>query len=399
VFDLSLYRIEKALAATDNPHLHLPPTIHVAGTNGKCSTITFMRSILENAGYKVHQFTSPHLLRVNERIYLAGHDISDEKLNELFQQLVPVAKECELSWFEFLTLIAMKAFADVPADVLLLETGLGGEFDATNVIPHSVASVITPISYDHKQYLGSTLTEIAKAKAGIIKQNVPVFSAHQEDEVKPILLQKARYLNSSLHEENKGWNVSREQNQWNLHFENESMTLPYPQKLLGSHQLQNAALAISTLKTLNIFPLTHSHICEGIRSAYMPGRLMPVKILPYESEIWFDGGHNPAAAEVLVDFFKERKEKPLTCIIGMLNTKNPKDFIDTLKLITGQFIFIPISHNSLSLSPADLCVFEPQALQAESLREALLKAKDNVLICGSFYLASEVMVPPTENKQ
>lgn len=340
-----------------------------------------MRTILESAGYKVHQFTSPHLLKVNERIILSGQDITDGELNELFQQLEPIAKECELSWFEFLTLIAMKAFSETPADILLLETGLGGEFDATNVIPKPIASVITPISYDHMQYLGSTLPEIAKAKAGIIKQDVPVFSAYQEDEVKRVLLQTAQNLNSPLFEEKKGWHISQEKDHWELRFENEVMRLPYPQKLYGLHQLQNAALAIATLRTLN---LTHSQISEGIRSAYTPGRLMQVSGL----NIWFDGGHNPSAAKVLVEFFKEKK--PLTCIIGMLNTKNPKDFIDTLRPITNQFIFIPISQNPLSLNPADLCAFEPQAWRAESLQEALGKAKDNVLICGSFYLAQEV---------
>lgn len=367
-----------------SPHLQVPPTIHVAGTNGKCSTIAFMRSILEHSGLKVHVFTSPHLLKVNERITLAGQDISDAYFKKLNDQLSPIIDKHALSWFEALTVIAFQAFKEVPADILLLEVGLGGQYDATNVIT-PIASVITPISYDHQHYLGGTLQQIAHAKAGIIKPNVPVFSAAQHPDVYQVLKQTALENKSPLSIQDQDWVIEEAGNHWVLNQE----PLPYPQRLLGKHQLQNAALAVMTLKSLNL----GGDVQEGIKTAYVPGRLMKLSN-PNGSEIWFDGAHNPGAAVVLKDFFAARKSMPIYVICGLLKTKDPQAFIDALRPITDQFIFVPIPNHSDCYPVEELVTYDKGALTAEGVQQALTLIKGKpatILICGSFYLASEVL--------
>jgi dihydrofolate synthase/folylpolyglutamate synthase len=375
-FNLTLNRIQACLQELESIHQQLPPTIHVAGTNGKCSTIAFMRSILEQAGLRVHVFTSPHLTKVNERIILAGQEISDQYFEELIQQLAPTLKKHELSWFESLTVIAFQAFHQVPADVLLLEVGLGGQFDATNVVT-PIASVITPISYDHTADLGNTLTQIALAKAGIIKPNVPVFSAVQEPEVEKVLRETAQQNNAPLRIQNRDWSLNN---------------VPSPQRLVGKHQLQNAALALNTLKNLPLFSISVKHTTAGIEKAYAPGRLM--KLDNTQSlEIWFDGGHNPGAAVALKNFFNSNKSKPLYVICGLLKSKDAQAFIETLKPITDQFIFIPVPDHPFSYHPDELMQYYSNALVADDVLQALklIKQPATILVCGSFYLAQAIL--------
>lgn len=396
-FDLTLHRIEKALKEIGDPHQKLPPTIHVAGTNGKCSTIAFMRAILESSGLHVHVYTSPHLLRVNERIVLAGEEISDHEFIALIDELAPVAKKYGLSWFEFLTLIAFQAFHQTPANVLLLETGLGGEFDATNVISSPIASMITPISYDHLEYLGPTLKDIATAKAGIIKPNAPVYTTAQDQAVIDILQQKASVLKSTLLREQQDWTIEQEDNTWNLVLGTERLSLPYPQRLRGCHQVQNAALAIAALKDQKIFHISDAAIHQGLMSAHCPGRLMQLEhkgLLAEGSEIWFDGAHNQASAHAVAQFFQKRQGPPLYIICGLLQSKDAKAFLAELSPIAQEFIFVPIPSHPLCYAPEVLMNMVQRGRCADTLEAALtLLAQErqtqptSVLICGSFYLA------------
>jgi dihydrofolate synthase/folylpolyglutamate synthase len=402
-FDIKLDRILDALQQIGAPHHRLPPLIHVAGTNGKCSTIAFMKAILEQTGLKVHVYTSPHLLRVNERILLAGKEITDADLLSLAAQLRPTAQRCQLSWFEFLTLIAFQAFTDTPADALLLEAGLGGQFDATNVVLQPLATVFTPISYDHLDYLGPTLSDIARAKSGIIKPHVPIFSSHQRSEVSDVLLGQAQKKESDFFHENAHWSYEEHPEEWHFHTPHQVLRLPFSQGLLGAHQLQNAALAVATLKSLSIFEISDLAIQEGVKSAAWLGRLTKISTstflgsFPKGSEFWFDGAHNPAAAKALFHFFNQRKDKPLIVMCGLLKSKDGKAFIKNLKPIVDQFVFVPIAGHDFCYSPNELKEYDRSGITADTLSagiaHVLKKYSDpvTILVCGSFYLAKEAL--------
>lgn len=330
--ELSLDRLYRLLGRLGNPQDHTPPVIHVAGTNGKGSTIACLRAVMEAAGYKCHVYTSPHLLKFNERIRLAGEVISDEYLIGMIEEVKRVNDGEPISFFEITTAVAFLAFSRVPADVVLLEVGMGGLNDATNVVRHPFMTVITTISYDHVDWLGRTLPEIARQKAGIMKPGVPCVVGHQLDwaraEVMPVFEAKAQELNAPLivsgdtaaHPAGMAYRSS------------ETETI-YPRPSLpGAHQLWNAGTAITLLKNQTSFMITDDHIAAGLSQAEWPARLERITtgavaaMLPPGWELWYDGAHNDSCGQVLGDHvraWKQESDTPLYLVTGMLKSKNP----------------------------------------------------------------------------
>ncbi len=396
------------LRALGNPQEKLPPVIHVAGTNGKGSTCAFLRAILEAAGKKVHVYTSPHLVHFHERIRLAGELIDENALVALLQEVSAKIKPDTISQFEAITAAAFKAFAETPADFLILETGLGGRYDATNVIGIPLASVITRISYDHREYLGATLKKIAGEKAGIIKSGAPCFIGEQKAaEVLPLFQQEARKQTAPLFAAGQNWRVDPLGNKgFRYNDASGSLDLPMP-ALLGTHQISNAALAIATLRhTVPTLPATA--YAQGLRSVRWAGRLQQLQqgtlhdLLPTGWELWLDGGHNDSAGEVLAEQamrWQQQdgiKPRPLFVVYGMLNSKKPQEFLAPLTphITALRAVTIPNTPNSLTLADALLAAKDCHipAAPALDLRQALQDlARSNpqparILVCGSLYL-------------
>ncbi|MDP4823544.1 MAG: bifunctional folylpolyglutamate synthase/dihydrofolate synthase, partial [Aestuariivirgaceae bacterium] len=335
IIDLSLGRMQALLAKMGHPERKLPRVIHVAGTNGKGSTVAYLRAIMEAAGLSVHAYTSPHLVKFHERIRLSGDLIPEADLSSLLE-------ECELAnggepitFFEITTVAAFLAFARHPADYLLLEVGLGGRLDATNVIPETAVSVITPVDLDHQQYLGDTLTAIAGEKAGIIKPATPVIVGYQPDEARDAILRQAARMKAPTHVAGEDWQSYEEQGRLIFSDEAGLLDLPLPQ-LPGRFQIQNAGNAIAALRALADPRITDAHLAQGLKSVTWPARMQRLgqghlsKLLPEGAELWLDGGHNPAGGKALAEAFaelEERNPKPLTLIWGMLNTKEAAGYI------------------------------------------------------------------------
>jgi dihydrofolate synthase/folylpolyglutamate synthase len=388
--DLSLVRIETLLKSLGNPHENLPPTIHVAGTNGKGSTIAFLRSILETSGYKVHTYISPHLVRENERIRLAGQLISDDFFENLLDQVIPHAEKAKATIFEVLTSVAFLAFSQVPADIVLLETGMGGRLDATNVLSSVLASVITSISLDHQDFLGNTLSQIAFEKAGIIKPGCPVISSLQDPSVLKILKEQAALKKSPF-------------------YEVQDLTLPSPiLGLMGDHQVINAATALLTLRLIrDHFPCREAGILEGLMSAKWPGRLQQltsgilIDNLPCpKPEVWIDGAHNEGGAISLGLFLKKLKEtspKKTIFVFNMLKTKSLSSYLPSLLPYIDEIILVPIPGRNC-YSVQEIAPFIPSHIPLKSFSELdlikILTASQNmsrIFITGSLYLVGEVL--------
>jgi dihydrofolate synthase/folylpolyglutamate synthase len=337
-----------------NPHKKLPPVIHVAGTNGKGSTIAFMRAILEAAGYKVHVYTSPHLVRFNERIVLSGKEICDQALELLLDEVMSANAGMEQTFFEISTALALTAFTRTPADILLLETGLGGRLDSTNVIERPLATVITTLSYDHMEFLGEAIEEIAGEKAGIMKPQTPCVVAHQlYPEIMPVLQEKAFILGSNLFSENNGWRITGPGDASSKVFSVQTKdkvldNLPIP-SLLGAHQIRNAGTAIATLLIQNKFSIPETAFRQGLTSTIWPARLQKIEStkLPTGWELWLDGGHNDSAAEVLADqarAWAEHDGMPLYIVTGMMGHKDAAAFARPLAPLASKIICIPIDN-------------------------------------------------------
>ena len=365
-----------------NPHLNMPPVIHVAGTNGKGSTIAFLKAILNAAGYSVHTYTSPHLYQFNERITLADKHIDDTLLETTLDEVMAVNNGEGLTFFEVTTAIAFLAFSRVKADIVLLETGLGGRLDCTNVIAKPLATIITAIGYDHTEFLGDTLTAIATEKAGIIKQNTPcIIGAQTASEVYEAIESKAKILNAP---------VIRAPEEW-------PQTLPDP-ALIGPHQKQNALNAITALKNQNIFAITEDHIKEGLKTATWAGRLQKTKTsAPFE--LWYDGGHNENAAHALAAqaaLWQKQDDKPLYLVLAMMKTKDIQAFITPLAPYIDGIICTtvpeePLCHSAQELKEALEPYGLPQLMTVENPRDiASTEPLKNtrVLVCGSLYLAA-----------
>ena len=412
--DLGLERMQRILERLDHPERRLPPVIHVAGTNGKGSTIAYLRAILEAAGLRVHVYTSPSLVRINERFRLGrpggGILVGDDELYAALDDCERANAGAPITIFEIETAAAFCLFAQHPADVLLLEVGLGGRLDATNVIDTPLATVIAPISTDHTEFLGDTLTAIAGEKAGIIKRDVPVICAEQPPEAMAVIEQSAKRLRAPLHAAGEGWHVNVERGRLVYQDDRGLMDLPAP-KLFGRHQFDNAGLAIATLRAQDSFRIGPAAFEAGIVNAEWPARMQRLTAgallasAPQGCEIWLDGGHNAeggrVAAAALGDL-EERVSRPLVVIVGMMANKDANAFLANFAGLTRHIIAVQIPDNDKAMPPDRLA----DATRALGMRveiagsvEAALRAlarlvyevPPRILITGSLYLAGHVL--------
>ncbi len=400
------------LHALGDPHERLPPVIHVAGTNGKGSTCAFLRAMLEAAGKTVHVYTSPHLVRFHERIRIVGRLIDEAALVPLLQDVARLIIPGSISQFEATTAAAFKAFADTPADFLILETGLGGRYDATNVVAQPLASIITRISYDHRDFLGETLVKIAGEKAGIIKTNSPCFIGQQmAPEVWSVFNAEAIAKTAPLRRFGRDWRIEPHANGFHFFDDYGTMNLPTP-ALLGAHQMANASLAVAALRYALPQTLPDRCFATGLRQADWPARLQRLTHgglagqLPAGWELWLDGGHNDSAGEVLAAQALTWQQdaspsKPLYVVYGMLKSKVPQEFLQPLApyLAGLRAVAIPGEANAspaeMLLAAAQICRIKNAAIsQSVSAALADLTAHNppgRILICGSLYLAGHVL--------
>lgn len=410
IIDLGLGRVQTLLDRLGNPEHRLPPVVHVAGTNGKGSVIAYLRAMLEAAGYRVHAYTSPHLVRFHERIRLAGELIGEQELIELIEECERANRNEQITFFEITTAAAFLAFTRVPGDILLLETGLGGRSDATNVVAEPLATVLMPISLDHMQFLGGTLAKIAFEKAGIIKRGRPVVVAPQPPEASAVFVRVAGELDAPLFRHGVEWSFEAGGDGFAYRESSGSMALPKP-ALAGRHQFANAATAVATARQLSGFQLTPAHLAAGLRQVQWPARMQRltrgplVEMLPQGWELWLDGGHNEEAGQIIaamIDDWRGTDPKPVSLIYGMLSTKDPLAFLRHLAPVAEDVGAVAIPGDHASLPAADLVGFARQAgLAAEgfdSTAQALValvarhgSAPRRVLICGSLYLAGTVL--------
>jgi dihydrofolate synthase/folylpolyglutamate synthase len=404
--DLSLGRVERLLYRLGNPERDLPPVVHVAGTNGKGSVIAYLRAMLEAAGRRVHVYTSPHLVRFHERIRLAGSLIDEAELAEFLTECEWVNGGQQITEFEVTTAAAFLAFMRHPADILLLETGLGGRFDATNVVEQPLVSAITPVSIDHVQFLGDTLEQIAFEKAGILKPGVPAVIGPQPPEALAVIEARATAQGVPLLRAGREWTAEPSEAGFDFRISGTCQTYDRP-VLQGAYQIDNAATALAVAEQLEAFGLDEGARRRGIAEAEWPGRLqilsqgpLPAR-LPTDWELWLDGGHNAAAGQALAEAAQAWQDRPLHLIFGMMNTKAVRDFLKPLVPLAETLHAITIPGEPNALSPeeaaAEARVAGLAAQPAEGLEEALdaiTGAADQparILICGSLYLAGRVL--------
>lgn len=414
-FDLSLGRIRRLLGALGNPERRAPPVFHVAGTNGKGSTVAFLRAILEAEGLRVHADTSPHLVRYNERFRLADGPgtssfVDDDAFADALSRTEKANGDEAITLFELLTAAGFLLFAERPADALLLEVGLGGRFDSTNVIDRPAVSVITSISLDHQAYLGDTVEKIAFEKAGILKAGAPVVLSPNPDGVVAVVERVAAEIRAgSLMIGGQDWTAFEEHGRLVFQDVDGLLDLPRP-RLPGSHQIVNAGTAIAAVRASG-FRVGHDAFERGMERVEWPARLQRltagsiVDAAPEGSEIWLDGGHNPGAGEVIASAMadlEERVARPLVLIAGMLATKDPVGFFEAFAGLARRVYTVPIRGSDAAR--------DPQALAAEArgagvtamatggvaaalahLRDTWSGPAPRILICGSLYLAGEVL--------
>ncbi len=403
LIDLSLDRVLRLLDALGNPQAKLPPVIHVAGTNGKGSTVAFLRSCLEAAGKRVHVYTSPHLVRFAERIRVAGKLIEENAL-------VAVLEECEranggtpITFFEITTAAAFLAFSRIPADYVLLEVGLGGRFDATNVIPRPAVTAITPVSLDHQQFLGDTVAKIAFEKAGILKAGVPAVIAPQSQEAAAAIAAHAQEIGAPLYRAGMEWNVSARADRCLGYRGRARFVLPRP-GLLGPHQYANAGTALACLESLPGFGPSAAALARGMTDVEWPARLQHLsdgklaRLMPAGAELWLDGGHNTAGGEALADQATAWRDKQLNLVFGMLKSHDAAGFLSALAPYAARIeaIAIPGEENARSAEEiADIAKRIGLAATARrGITDAVAAAAEpgaRVLICGSLYLAGRVL--------
>lgn len=405
VIDLSLDRIRRLLGALGDPQRRLPPVVHVAGTNGKGSTVAFLRAMLEAAGLRVHVYTSPHLVRFHERIRVAGALIGDDALAALLEECERANAGQPITFFEVTTAAAFLAFVRTPADVVLLETGLGGRLDATNVVDRPAVTAITRISYDHRQFLGDTLTAIAGEKAGILKPGVPaVFAPQPEAEAARTLAARAAAVGAPV----TAWTVTPDGDGFRFDSAAAHRRLPRP-GLAGAHQITNAGVALACLDHLP-WTIDDATAARGLAAVEWPARLQRltrgplVESLPAGWELWLDGGHNDSAGEVLAAHAAgwSADKRPLDLIYGMLSSKEPAEFLAPLAPHVRRMRTVTIPGEDAALPPqaiatagqaagiADTAPADSVAAALESLRLAGGEPA-RVLICGSLYLAGTVL--------
>ncbi len=420
LIDLSLDRVYRLLDALGNPHRKLPPVIHVAGTNGKGSVIAFLKAMIEAGGYSVHQYTSPHLVRFHERIVLAGQPIADADLADVLAACEAANTGQDITFFEITTAAAFLAFSRQPADVLLLEVGLGGRLDATNVIDKPALTVITPIDYDHQDFLGDTLTSIAGEKAGILKRGVIGVIGPQADEARATIEARAIDVGAPLSLFGQEFMAFEEQGRLVYQDEKGLLDLPLP-RLTGRHQIENAGTAIAALREMSGFDLSTEAMERGLTGAVWPARLQRLTRGPLvdrvrgaagggadHGELWLDGGHNPHGARAIGQTLADldtRVPRALYLIVGMMGNKDARGFLEVFGGLVRHVICVPIAEEAGAADPDDLARAAQDrdlpASTAPDVRAAidriLQMAREDgepaprILICGSLYLAGRVL--------
>lgn len=412
IVDLSLDRVTAALSRLGDPHKKLPPVFHVAGTNGKGSTIAFLRAILEAAGKSVHVYTSPHLVRFNERIVLAGNEISDKKLIDALNRTDAAMGDDMLTYFETTTCAAFLAFAETPADFAIVEVGLGGRLDATNVIDAPLATIVAPVDLDHQAFLGDTIDEIAREKAGIFKRGRPAVISAQSPDAMATLQQCAHKTGAPIHAFGEQWSTLSEHGR--LIFQDDDGLCDLdPPRLTGAHQLENAGTAVAAIRASSV-DVTDEQLSTGIAAAQWPARMQRLTHGPLidlvmdltgeTPDLWLDGGHNPhaaiAIARVMADL-ETRKARPLIMISGMQTNKDASGYFAQFVGLAAEVFCIAADQDS-ALPAADLAQAAQRAgLKARvgtrienAVRQACADNKNEpprILISGSLYLAGEVL--------
>lgn len=406
--DLSLERIERLLADLGHPERRLPPVIHVAGTNGKGSVVAYLRAMVEAAGLRAHVYTSPHLVRFSERIRVAGRPIDEGELAGLLEECERANAGRPITFFEITTAAAFLAFARHEADVCLLETGLGGRLDATNVLKAPALTVLTQIALDHQSFLGGHLAAIAAEKAGIMKPGVPCVVADQGRQVHRIIELRSLELGVPLLKEGRDWFVRAREDGLVYQGRKVEWSLPAP-ALPGRHQMRNAGLAIACIERLaDVLPVPPAAVALGLRTVEWPARLQRLgdgplaNRLPQGWELWLDGGHNPAAAKALATFARAWRDRPLHLVVGMMGNKDHAGFLKPLLARAESLRAVPVPGHDNAADPEALVA----VAKAEGLRDAApvpsvtaaldgLPGRDGpparVLICGSLYLAGTVL--------
>jgi len=397
LIDLSLGRLQRLLAQLDHPERRLPPVIHVGGTNGKGSTCAFLRAMAEAAGLRVHVYTSPHLVRFNERFRIGGNLVSDAVLAEALETVERVNGGAAITVFEVITAVAFHLFAQSPADLCVLEVGLGGRGDATNVIEAPAACAVTSISLDHRELLGETLAAIAAEKAGIAKRGVPLVTGTQPPEALAALLAAADQAGAQLLARGRDWDIAPRDG--GLRFSDGSGTLDLSvPSLPGGHQVDNAGVAVAALRAAMAMPDT---AWAGLARAEWPARLQRLRgrlagLAPLGWEVWLDGGHNPGAGIALAQHAAGWADRLLHLIVGMGQSKDAAEFLRPLLPYAAQVLAVqePGQHSALpvdAIIAASGGVARPGPTVSAALSSLLPGPPARVLICGSLYLAGEVL--------
>lgn len=407
VLKYDLIRMKGLMEVLGNPHLKLPPVIHIAGTNGKGSTVSFIRSIFESAGYKVHAYTSPHMVEFNERIVLSGSNIDDNYLTQQAENVRQIAEKNNIipTFFEGTTAIAFKCFSEIRADIVIVETGIGGRLDCTNIIPNPLLSVITPISYDHMEILGPTLEIIAGEKAGIIKPGRPCIISLQDDKVMEVLFKYCQIQESPsfAYEYDFGAKILNDNS---FLFQTKQLALELPRPTMqGNHQIINAATAIAACLNAQGFKFTRTNFANGLLKASWPGRLQHItsgaikKILP-NTDIWVDGAHNEAGAQMLANWIKDKNIKP-DILFGMTKKRDVAKFLEHFKGLANNIYGVIVEAEPSSYPAEKLVELANNAgikvIPCDDLDEAWHKiatstSKSNsLIITGSLYLVGDVL--------
>ncbi len=405
--DLGLERVKALLGKLGDPHKHLPPTVHVAGTNGKGSTIVMLGAMAEAAGLSVHIHTSPHLIRLNERYQLGGFGpVTDAALVDLLEEVEEANNGAAATSFELLTAAMFLAFARNPADLALIEVGLGGEFDASNVLSQPALCLITPIAHDHGDYLGDDIASIARAKAGIIKPGVPVISARQCDKARHVIERAGARVQAPVRFADEDFHVRNEDGHLVFEDDTQLLDLPLP-RLKGGHQVQNAGLAVAAALHLKC---NHTAMAQGLEAVQWPGRFdilhqgaVADRVNAQNAQIIVDGAHNPHAARALaasVLSMQTQDPRPLVIIVGLQGNKDAGQFFEAFSALDPKVICIPVKDAPYPMTPDDMQMAARRAnLEAQTapgfeaaLTSALATARGpRIVVCGSLYLAGEVL--------
>ena len=401
IIDLTLDRVWRLLAALGNPQNDLPPVIHIAGTNGKGSTQAMIRAGLEAEGQRVHAYTSPHLARFHERIRLAGTLITEDALTAILDECYAANGGAPITFFEITTCAALLAFSRTPADYVLLEVGLGGRLDCTNVIEKPALTIITPVSIDHQQFLGDTLPEIAGEKAGIIKRGVPCVVGPQQDDGLEVIEARAERLGAPVLASGQHWHAREDAGRLVFEDERGLLDLPLP-TLLGPHQIENAGAALAALRRLGCSDVAFE---AAVTRAEWPARMQRLRSGPLidaagGAELWLDGGHNPAASHAIAATLDRLPERPTWLICGMLNTKDVTGFMQPLSGHANGLFAVSIPNEANTLPAAETAAAAAAvgipAQTADTVIGALaeitaMAPNARVLICGSLYLAGAIL--------